>query len=125
MSFFNSLQQYVTSGVAGLGLSPRRFSLHRQPSDDPTAAVAAHTAAQAAAAAQAATAAAAAAAAASAASSSASSSFDGSGVLKKDSFHSHHGKSRRQPYNVCHINYMDVISFAYLYTQQSIIHILF
>lgn len=32
MSFFNSLQQYVTSGVAGLGLSPRRFSLSRQDS---------------------------------------------------------------------------------------------
>lgn len=32
MSFFNSLQQYVTSGVAGLGLSPRRFSLSRQES---------------------------------------------------------------------------------------------
>lgn len=30
MSFFSSLQQYVTSGVAGLGLSPRRFSLSRQ-----------------------------------------------------------------------------------------------
>lgn len=35
MSFFNSLQQYVTSGVAGLGLSPRRFSLSRQDSSDP------------------------------------------------------------------------------------------
>lgn len=34
MSFFNSLQQYVTSGVAGLGLSPRRFSLSRpEPTD--------------------------------------------------------------------------------------------
>lgn len=32
MSFFSSLQQYVTSGVAGLGLSPRRFS--RQDSHD-------------------------------------------------------------------------------------------
>lgn len=35
MSFFNSLQQYVTSGVAGLGLSPRRFSLQRQESTEP------------------------------------------------------------------------------------------
>lgn len=35
MSFFNSLQQYVTSGVAGLGLSPRRFSLSRQDSTEP------------------------------------------------------------------------------------------
>lgn len=35
MSFFNSLQQYVTSGVAGLGLSPRRFSLSRQESGEP------------------------------------------------------------------------------------------
>lgn len=35
MSFFNSLQQYVTSGVAGLGLSPRRFSLSRQESAEP------------------------------------------------------------------------------------------
>lgn len=34
MSFFNSLTQYVTSGVAGLGLSPRRFSLSRQESHD-------------------------------------------------------------------------------------------
>lgn len=34
MSFFNSLQQYVTSGVAGLGLSPRRFSLSRQDSSE-------------------------------------------------------------------------------------------
>lgn len=34
MSFFNSLQQYVTSGVAGLGLSPRRFSLSRQESGE-------------------------------------------------------------------------------------------
>ncbi|XP_053675331.1 BAI1-associated protein 3 [Anopheles nili] len=32
MSFFSSLQQYVTSGVAGLGLNPRRFSLSRQES---------------------------------------------------------------------------------------------
>lgn len=38
MSFFNSLQQYVTSGVAGLGLSPRRFSLSRQESAEPPAA---------------------------------------------------------------------------------------
>lgn len=38
MSFFNSLQQYVTSGVAGLGLSPRRFSLSRQESTEPAAA---------------------------------------------------------------------------------------
>ena len=37
MSFFNSLQQYVTSGVAGLGLSPRRFSLSRQESTEPPA----------------------------------------------------------------------------------------
>lgn len=37
MSFFNSLQQYVTSGVAGLGLSPRRFSLSRQESMEPAA----------------------------------------------------------------------------------------
>ncbi|XP_037044605.1 BAI1-associated protein 3 isoform X2 [Bradysia coprophila] len=36
MSFFNSLQQYVTSGVAGLGLSPRRFSLSRQESTEPS-----------------------------------------------------------------------------------------
>ena len=35
MSFFSSLQQYVTSGVAGLGLSPRRFSLSRQESVEP------------------------------------------------------------------------------------------
>lgn len=34
MSFFSSLQQYVTSGVAGLGLSPRRFSFPRQESGD-------------------------------------------------------------------------------------------
>lgn len=34
MSFFSSLQQYVTSGVAGLGLSPRRFSFPRQESAD-------------------------------------------------------------------------------------------
>lgn len=34
MSFFNSLQQYVTSGVAGLGLSPRRFSLSRPEAND-------------------------------------------------------------------------------------------
>lgn len=34
MSFFSSLQQYVTSGVAGLGLSPRRFSLSRQDSNE-------------------------------------------------------------------------------------------
>jgi hypothetical protein len=34
MSFFSSLQQYVSSGVAGLGLSPRRFSLSRQDSAD-------------------------------------------------------------------------------------------
>lgn len=34
MSFFNALQQYVTSGVAGLGLSPRRFSLSRQESGE-------------------------------------------------------------------------------------------
>lgn len=32
MSFFSSIQQYVTSGVAGLGLSPRKFSLSRQDS---------------------------------------------------------------------------------------------
>ncbi|KAL1404812.1 hypothetical protein pipiens_001032 [Culex pipiens pipiens] len=36
MSFFSSLQQYVTSGVAGLGLNPRRFSLHRQESAEAT-----------------------------------------------------------------------------------------
>ncbi|XP_039440945.1 BAI1-associated protein 3 isoform X3 [Culex pipiens pallens] len=36
MSFFSSLQQYVTSGVAGLGLNPRRFSLHRQESSEAT-----------------------------------------------------------------------------------------
>lgn len=30
MSFFNSLQQYVSSGVASLSLSPKRFSLSRQ-----------------------------------------------------------------------------------------------
>ncbi|XP_055685736.1 BAI1-associated protein 3 [Lutzomyia longipalpis] len=34
MSFFSSLQQYVTSGVAGLGLSPRRFSMSRQESTE-------------------------------------------------------------------------------------------
>lgn len=34
MSFFSSLQQYVTSGVAGLGLSGRRFSLSRQDSSE-------------------------------------------------------------------------------------------
>lgn len=34
MSFFSSLQQYVTSGVAGLGLSPRRFSISRQDSTE-------------------------------------------------------------------------------------------
>ncbi|XP_026481580.1 uncharacterized protein LOC113388417 [Ctenocephalides felis] len=34
MSFFSSLQQYVASGVAGLGLSPRRFSLSRQDSTE-------------------------------------------------------------------------------------------
>lgn len=39
MSFFNSLQQYVTSGVAGLGLSPRRFSLSRQESGEQPAPV--------------------------------------------------------------------------------------
>lgn len=37
MSFFNSLQQYVTSGVAGLGLSPRRFSMTRPESEAPSA----------------------------------------------------------------------------------------
>ncbi|XP_065084471.1 BAI1-associated protein 3 isoform X2 [Ochlerotatus camptorhynchus] len=36
MSFFSSLQQYVTSGVAGLGLNPRRFSLSRQESAEAT-----------------------------------------------------------------------------------------
>nr|XP_029712579.1 loricrin-like [Aedes albopictus] len=36
MSFFSSLQQYVTSGVAGLGLNPRRFSLSRQESTEAT-----------------------------------------------------------------------------------------
>lgn len=30
MSFFNSLQQYVSSGVASLTLSPKRFSLSRE-----------------------------------------------------------------------------------------------
>lgn len=34
MSFFTSLQNYVTSGVAGLGLSPRKFSLSRQESQE-------------------------------------------------------------------------------------------
>lgn len=34
MSFFTSLQNYVTSGVAGLGLSPRKFSLSRQDSQE-------------------------------------------------------------------------------------------
>ncbi|XP_055846829.1 BAI1-associated protein 3 [Episyrphus balteatus] len=34
MSFFSSLQQYVTSGVAGLGLGNRRFSLSRQDSSE-------------------------------------------------------------------------------------------
>ncbi|KAJ4427891.1 hypothetical protein ANN_23899 [Periplaneta americana] len=32
MSFFNSLQQYVTSSVANLSLSPKRFSLSRDSS---------------------------------------------------------------------------------------------
>lgn len=36
MSFFTSLQNYVTSGVAGLGLSPRKFSLSRQESQEGT-----------------------------------------------------------------------------------------
>lgn len=34
MSFFSSLQQYVTSGVANLGLGSRRFSLPRQGSNE-------------------------------------------------------------------------------------------
>ncbi len=34
MSFFTSLQQYVTSGVANLGLGSRRFSLPRQNSNE-------------------------------------------------------------------------------------------
>ncbi|XP_067004225.1 uncharacterized protein [Anabrus simplex] len=33
MSFFNSLQQYVTSSVANLSLSPKRFSLSRESSN--------------------------------------------------------------------------------------------
>lgn len=32
MSFFNSLQQYVTSSVANLSLSPKRFSLSKESS---------------------------------------------------------------------------------------------
>ncbi|KAG8239032.1 hypothetical protein J437_LFUL017880 [Ladona fulva] len=32
MSFFSSLQQYVSSGVASLSLSPKRFSLGREDS---------------------------------------------------------------------------------------------
>lgn len=34
MSFFNSLQQYVTSSVANLSLSPKRFSLSRDSSGE-------------------------------------------------------------------------------------------
>ncbi|PNF35631.1 hypothetical protein B7P43_G01177 [Cryptotermes secundus] len=34
MSFFNSLQQYVTSSVANLNLSPKRFSLSRDSSGE-------------------------------------------------------------------------------------------
>lgn len=34
MSFFNSLQQYVTSSVANLSLSPKRFSLSRDSSHE-------------------------------------------------------------------------------------------
>ena len=34
MSFFNNLQQYVTSSVANLGLGSRRFSLSRQDSGE-------------------------------------------------------------------------------------------
>lgn len=32
MSFFNSIQQYVTSSVANLSLSPKRFSLSKESS---------------------------------------------------------------------------------------------
>lgn len=32
MSFFNSLQQYVTDSVASLSLSPKRFSFSREDS---------------------------------------------------------------------------------------------
>lgn len=35
MSFFNSLQQYVTSSVANLSLSPKRFSLSKEPGATP------------------------------------------------------------------------------------------
>lgn len=34
MSFFSSLQQYVTNGVAGLGLNSRRLSLTRLDTSD-------------------------------------------------------------------------------------------
>ncbi|XKL63072.1 hypothetical protein PGB90_005436 [Kerria lacca] len=34
MSFFNSLQQYVTSSVANLSLSPKRFSLSKESSSE-------------------------------------------------------------------------------------------
>lgn len=34
MSFFNSIQQYVTSSVANLSLSPKRFSLSKESSSE-------------------------------------------------------------------------------------------
>lgn len=48
MSFFSSLHQIVTSGVANLNLSPKRFSLSKEPgTDGDEAAVAAAAAATA------------------------------------------------------------------------------
>lgn len=37
MSFFNSLQQMVTSSVANLSLSPKRFSFSKESSGEPAA----------------------------------------------------------------------------------------
>jgi hypothetical protein len=34
MSFFNSLQEYVTNSVASFSLSPKRFSFSREDSKD-------------------------------------------------------------------------------------------
>lgn len=39
MSFFNSLQQMVTSSVANLSLSPKRFSFSKESSGEAAAAV--------------------------------------------------------------------------------------
>lgn len=72
----------MTSGVAGLGLSPRRFSLSRQPSEDPNAAGAAGAGA---------------AGAAGTAGGSNAAGITAGGVAgdgKKDSIHAHHGKPR-------------------------------